>query len=86
VDFGNESSVAVLGAALAWALLRNHPFIDGNKRAAFAALVMFLDLNGYQLTCTEVEETAMMLRATASDINEEDWMAWVERNVAPIAH
>jgi len=84
VDFGDETSVAVLGAALAWALLRNHPFSDGNKRAAFAGLVMFLDLNGHQLTCTEVEETAMILRAAATEISESVWIAWVERNVAPL--
>jgi death-on-curing protein len=85
VDFGNESSVAVLGAALAWALLRNHPFADGNKRAAFAGLAMFLELNGHRLTCSEVEETAMVLRAAATEIDEKEWTAWVERSVAPIA-
>ena len=71
-----------LGAALAWALLRNHPFMDGNKRAAFAALTMFLELNGHQLVCSEVEETAMVLRAAASEISEEEWTAWVMRSVA----
>jgi death-on-curing protein len=73
-----------LGAALAWAIVCNHPFADGNKRAAFAGLTMFLELNGYRLTCSEVEETAMMLRAAASEIAEEEWTAWVERSVAPI--
>ena len=80
--YGETSSVADLGAALAWALLRNHPFMDGNKRAAFAALTMFLDLNGHMLTCSEVEETGMVLRAAASEIAEEEWTAWVARSVA----
>lgn len=74
-------SVGKLGAAVAWALLRNHPFVDGNKRAAFAALTMFLELNGYRLTCSEVEETAMVLRAAGSEITEEEWTAWVVRSV-----
>jgi death-on-curing protein len=73
----------VLGAALAWAILRNHPFADGNKRAAFAGLSIFLDINGYQLKCSEVEETAMMLRATASEISEDEFAQWVERSIAP---
>ena len=80
--YGQANSVAELGAALAWALLRNHPFMDGNKRAAFAALTMFLELNEYQLTCSAVEETAMVLRATASEITEDEWTAWVARSVA----
>jgi death-on-curing protein len=80
--YGQASSVAELGAALAWALLGNHPFADGNKRAAFAALTMFLDLNGHRLTCSEVEETGMVLRAAASEIAEDEWTAWVVRSVA----
>ena len=80
--YGQAGSVGELGAALAWALLRNHPFADGNKRAAFAGLTMFLELNGYRWTCSEVEETAMVLRATASEITEEEWVAWVVRSVA----
>ena len=83
--YAKVTSVGALGAALAWALLRNHPFADGNKRAALAGLTMFLELNGYRLTCSEVEETAMLLRATASDITEEEWTDWVERSVALVA-
>jgi len=70
-----------LAAALAWAILRNHPFADGDKRAAFAGLGLFLDLNGYALTCTEVEETAIVPRAAGGEIDEAEWTAWVERSV-----
>ena len=77
-----EESVAALGAALVWGIVRSHPFTDGNKRTAFAALTIFLEINGHQLTCSEVEETAMMLRAAASEITEEEFAAWVERRVA----
>jgi death-on-curing protein len=77
-----EESIAALGAALAWTLVRSHPFSDGNKRAAFAALAIFLEINGYRLTCSEVEETAMILRAAGSEITEEAFTAWVERSVA----
>lgn len=80
--YGRVRSVARLGAALAWALVRNHPFVDGNKRAAFAALTIFLELNGYRWTCSEAEETAMVLRAAASEVTEETWTAWVARSVA----
>jgi death on curing protein len=79
--YGQVTSIAGLGAALAWAIVRNHAFVDGNKRAAFAALSIFLELNGHRLTCSEVEETAMVLRAAASQITEDEWTSWVTRVV-----
>ena len=82
--YAETISIATLGATLAWALLRNHAFVDGNKRAALAALTIFVDINGHQLTCSEVEETAMVLRAAASEITEAEWIAWVQRVVAPL--
>ncbi|MEG9433070.1 type II toxin-antitoxin system death-on-curing family toxin [Terriglobus sp. ADX1] len=81
--YQGETSIARLAAALSWAILRNHPFNDGNKRAAFAALMIFLTRNHHSLTCSEVEETAMTLRAAASEITEEEWTAWLERVVRP---
>lgn len=83
-SYTGEESLAVLAASLAWALIKRNAFNDGNKRAAFAALEMFLDLNSYQITSSEVEETAMVLRAAASEIDVEQWTAWVARFVAPI--
>ncbi len=82
--YAGTTSIATLGATLAWALLRNHPFVDGNKRAALAALTIFVDINGCRLTCSDVEETAMVLRAAASELTEPEWTAWVERVVVPL--
>jgi death-on-curing protein len=69
-----------LAAAYAWGLLRNHPFLDGNKRIALASLVVFLDLNGWELDCSEAEETAKVLQAAAGEIDETRWNAWVQRS------
>ena len=81
--YAPNTPVGALAAALPWALLRNHPFADGNKRIALAALSIFAERNGYGLLCSEVEETAMVLRAASSELTEEQWTAWVERVVAP---
>jgi death-on-curing protein len=81
--YGQTQSIATLGAALAWSLLRNHPFADGNKRSAFAALTIFLELNGYGWICSEVEETSMILLAAGGEITEPEFTAWVERSVSP---
>ena len=75
-------TVPSLAAAYGWGLLRNHPFVDGNKRVALAAMVVFLDLNGWELTCRPAEETAMILRAAAGEIKESAWNEWVERSAS----
>lgn len=82
--YEDVTSIARLGASVAWAIVRNHPFVDGNKRAAFAALTIFLELNGHGLTCSQVEETAMVLRAAASEITEDEWIGWVTGVVAKV--
>ena len=68
-----------MAAGYAWGLLRNHPFLDGNKRVALAAMTVFLDLNGWELACTEVEETTMILKAAAGEISERVLRNWVVR-------
>jgi len=68
-----------LAAAYAWGLLRNHAFLDGNKRIALAALVVFLEVNGWELTCSEAEETAVILRAAAGEIKERALRDWISR-------
>ena len=83
-NYQPESSVAQLASVLGWGLLKNHAFLDGNKRIALAAMITFLRLNGHHLTCSEVEETAMVLRAAASELTETDWTAWVRKVVAPL--
>lgn len=82
-QYDPDASVAAVGAALAWGLIKNHAFIDGNKRVGLVSLVVFLDLNGYRLLCSEVEETAMVLRAAAGELSEEQWTAWVQQSAAP---
>ena len=69
--------LASLAAAYGVGLAKNHPFVDGNKRVALGAMVAFLELNGYELTCSEAEETDMVLRAAASELNEPEWNEWV---------
>jgi death on curing protein len=78
--YKRKPTVPSLAAAYGWGLLRNHPFMDGNKRIALAAMVVFLDFNGWQLTCSEAEETAMTLRAAAGEISERSWTRWIERS------
>lgn len=76
---------ADLGASYASGLAKNHPFVDGNKRAAFLAVGMFLYLNGYRLTATQADATLTMLGLAAGDIAEADFAAWLRTHAAPRA-
>lgn len=69
-----------MAAALCISILRNHPFVDGNKRAAFAALGVTLLLNDLYLDVSESEATRIMFAAAADDISEEDFQRWVAAN------
>lgn len=66
-----------LAAAYAWAIARNHPFVDGNKRTAFIAAASFLLLNGLELDAPEGEAIAAMLDLAAGDLPEEGFAAWL---------
>jgi len=73
---------ARLAAGYGWRLLKNRPFAEGNERVALAAMVTYLEMNGFTWNCGEVEETGMVLRAAAAKMKEAEWEAWVVGNVA----
>ena len=68
---------AELAALYALAIARNHPFVDGNKRTAFAAMVLFLSLNGLELEAPEVEATVAALTMAAGEMPDAEFIAWV---------
>ena len=84
VQYEPDAEIGQLAAVLGWGLIKNHAFLDGNKRIGLAAVVAFLKLNDYGLTCSEVEETAMILQVAASEIDEAEWTAWVVRSVSQL--
>ena len=72
-----EPNVAELAALYAIAIARNHPFVDGNKRAAFGAMTLFLSLNGLELEAPEVEAAEIMLKMAGHYLKDEEFTAWV---------
>lgn len=77
-----EPDFADLGASYASGLAKNHPFVDGNKRAAFLAVGMFLYLNGYRLSATQADATLTMLGLASGDITEADFATWLRSHTA----
>lgn len=72
-----QTDLAVLAAAYAFGLSRDHPFIDGNERASFAALIVFLRLNGVRFAPGPGEVTAAILALAAGEIDEDDLARWI---------
>jgi death on curing protein len=72
-----------LGVSYVVGILRNHPFSDGNKRVAFVALNIFLNLNGLRLKVDPLEAGNTFFAAAAGEISEEDLGAWVFKYTFP---
>lgn len=75
-SFG-ETDLAVLAAAYAFGIARNHPFVDGNKRASFLALITFLGLNGIDFVVPETDAAAAILALAAGEIDEDGLTRWI---------
>jgi death-on-curing protein len=84
---GYYADLIAEAAALWESLSQNHPFLDGNKRTAFAATYTFLAINGVRLTA-EAEETSIFLASLyeTNQLNFDNLMTWLRRHVSPDPH
>ncbi len=80
--YGASASLFDLAAAYGVAIVRNHPFVDGNKRVALMAMYVFLEMNGYCLQAPEVGAVDVMLRLAARKCDEKSLASWLENNSA----
>lgn len=76
-------SVFDLAAAYAFGLVKNHPFVDGNKRLGFAVAIVFLEMNGYRFTATEADATVKTLALAAGAMTEAAYAAWIKAHARP---
>ena len=72
--------LADLAAAYAFGLIRNHPFLDGNKRIGFATALVFLELNGRRVNATEADATLNTLALAAGAIDESGYSEWLRQS------
>lgn len=75
-----EPDVFNLAAAYAFGIVKNHPFVDGNKRTGFQAAATFLLLNGQMLTASDQGVVETVLGLAAGEVNEEDFARWLRVN------
>ena len=76
-----EPDLADLAASYGVGLAKNHPFVDGNKRAAFLAVGLFLALNGKRLVASQAEATLTMLDVASGVVDEGNFAAWLRDHI-----
>lgn len=74
------SDFARLAAAYGFGLVRNHPLNDGNKRAGFLAIGLFLSINNKELVADPVEAIAVIMRLAEGKMTELELAEWIRRN------
>lgn len=86
MTFGSEELYPTLiekSAALGFSMIKNHPFVDGNKRIGYAAIKAFVLLNGHELSGDVDEWETTILRLAAGEIGREEFVNWLSRKVVP---
>ena len=76
-----EPDAAALAASYGVGVAKNHPFVDGNKRAAFLCVGLFLALNGWRLNATQVEATLAIQAVAAGDLDEAAFAGWLRSHI-----
>jgi death-on-curing protein len=80
--YENVNDLHRLAALYAIGIARNHPFLDGNKRAAFIAMALFLAANGLRLTADQVDATSTFLEVAAGKLSEVELATWIRKNTS----
>ncbi len=75
-------SLAQLAASYAFGISANHPFVDGNKRAALVISFIFFDVNGVEVSASQEDACLAILDLAAGDRTEDQLADWFERNTS----
>jgi death-on-curing protein len=78
--YNEDCTLAELAASYAFGLAKNHAFVDGNKRAAFLSIGLFLAINGLKLVADQVDAIRTILAVAAGEIDEHGLALWIEAN------
>lgn len=76
-----QAELPELGAAYAFGLAKNHAFVDGNKRIAFMAMIVFLRKNGLHFAPDQAQATAIILALAAGEVSEQSLARWIRDNL-----
>ncbi|MFM8420552.1 MAG: type II toxin-antitoxin system death-on-curing family toxin [Verrucomicrobiota bacterium] len=75
-----KPSLFELAARYAFGIVKNHPFMDGNKRTGFVVAVAFLEINGWAFEASEVDAALRTLALAAGAMTEAEYAGWLKAN------
>jgi len=78
--YGDKPDIVQMAAGYTAGIVRDHPFIDGNKRTGFVVGVLFLELNGYRFMASEEDSAQVVLTLAARKMDEATFTAWMRAN------
>jgi death on curing protein len=76
-----DADIIDMAAASTAGIIRNHPFVDGNKRTGFLVGILFLELNGYRFTATEEDAAQAIVKLAAGVLDESHYSGFLRDNV-----
>jgi death-on-curing protein len=82
-SYAKTSNVVEMAALYTAGIIRNHPFVDGNKRTGFVIGVLFLELHGFVFKASEADATQAVMALAAGTLDEAAFTAWFRENAKP---
>jgi len=86
MTFGGEElypTIVEKASTLGFTLIKNHPFLDGNKRIGHAAMEIFLVLNGFEISAPVDEQEQIILQVASSEIGRDQFTEWLRCHIVP---
>jgi len=80
-----KADAACLAAAYAFGIVKNHPFLDGNKRTGYVTMELFIVKNGFQLNASQTEKYLTFLTLADGSLSEDQLAHWLRERIAPIS-
>lgn len=84
MTFGGKElypTIVEKASALAFSIIQNHPFVDGNKRMGHAAMEIFLVFNGFEIEAETGEQEATILHVASGEIRRENFAVWLRNHI-----
>jgi death on curing protein len=80
--YADEPDLIAMAAAYAAGIIKNHPFVDGNKRVGFVVGILFLEINGYRFNASEEEAAQAIINLAAGELDEQGYAQFLKQNAA----
>jgi death-on-curing protein len=80
--YAESPYIVDMAAAYTGGIVRNHPFVDGNKRTGFLVGILFLELNGYRFSAREEDAAQAVLKLASGNLDETSYIAFLRAHAS----